>query len=127
MFFVFFSLNLLTAVGVYGTLQSVADTNTTETLTAGMPAVAETLINALRKVYAERMTAAAIIGGDEPLRQMEQARDYLVDRVGFDGVTAATLVRSLHVEFCDSIGHEVPAEYRAKVVRTLDWLKATRF
>ena len=28
MFFVFFSLNLLTAVGVYGTLQSVADTNT---------------------------------------------------------------------------------------------------
>ena len=81
---------------------------------------AASFLATFRTVYAERMTAAAHVGGAAPVQQMNEARDVLVSRLGFSKLDAANLVRAIHVAFCDDIGHAVPAEYRAGLLRVLE-------
>ena len=80
---------------------------------------ADKLFETFRAVYAERMTAAALIGGGEPLRQMTEARDTLQRLTGCSKLDAANMVRVFHVRFCDDIGHEVPAEYRSGLIEAI--------
>ena len=74
-------------------------------------AAAEALLATFRTVYASRMTAAALVGGDKPLEEMTDARNALIDMLGCTSLQAANMVRAIHVDFCRSIGHEVPADY----------------
>ncbi len=69
--------------------------------------------------YKALMVEAAPKGDEACLAAMNTARDLLQQIQGCSKREASNTIRGIHCIFCDRIGHEIPTEYRQKVIRTM--------